>query len=287
MARGGGAGYCLLMRGGAPAAMGRSEPTASGRGSLVDDARRACPRVVGVPPRRPRWRPRARARSRSHRSLPATCAWRRGRRRRAGPRRRAGARPVPRGPRSAPHPARRRPWPGAAGAARTRRRSAAGRSSGRWSGRCPRTRREDGPDAPGGQRPGSMFARRSAAEVVPRDEDAPALYLAPVQHEVGVRLTVVGEAPVGEERLGEAPAVGRLEEPGRDDLVRVHVLGGERDDAARERLERLAHDAAFIAERGSLMTPLSAEAAAVSGEARNVRPPLPWRPSKLRLLVEM
>ena len=26
-------------------------------------------------------------------------------------------------------------------------------------------------------------------------------------------------------------------------------------------------------------------AAAVSGEARNVRPPLPWRPSKLRLLV--
>mgnify|MGYP003693575569 CR=1 FL=1 len=28
-----------------------------------------------------------------------------------------------------------------------------------------------------------------------------------------------------------------------------------------------------------------ADAAAVSGEARNVRPPLPWRPSKLRLLV--
>ena len=27
-------------------------------------------------------------------------------------------------------------------------------------------------------------------------------------------------------------------------------------------------------------------AAAVSGLARNVRPPLPWRPSKLRLLVE-
>ena len=37
--------------------------------------------------------------------------------------------------------------------------------------------------------------------------------------------------------------------------------------------------------RGSLTTPLMALAAAVSGEARNVRPPLPWRPSKLRLLV--
>ena len=37
--------------------------------------------------------------------------------------------------------------------------------------------------------------------------------------------------------------------------------------------------------RGSVTTPLMAVAAAVSGEARKVRPPLPWRPSKLRLLV--
>ena len=37
--------------------------------------------------------------------------------------------------------------------------------------------------------------------------------------------------------------------------------------------------------RGSVTTPVIADAAAVSGEARNVRPPLPWRPSKLRLRV--
>ena len=37
--------------------------------------------------------------------------------------------------------------------------------------------------------------------------------------------------------------------------------------------------------RGSVTRPLMAVAAAVSGLARNVRPPLPWRPSKLRLLV--
>ena len=37
--------------------------------------------------------------------------------------------------------------------------------------------------------------------------------------------------------------------------------------------------------RGSATTPAIADAAAVSGEARKVRPPLPWRPSKLRLLV--
>ena len=35
-----------------------------------------------------------------------------------------------------------------------------------------------------------------------------------------------------------------------------------------------------------MTTPASAVAAAVRGEARNVRAPLPWRPSKLRLLVD-
>ena len=62
----------------------------------------------------------------------------------------------------------------------------------------------------------------------------------------------------------------------------------------REHRERLAHVSARRSprgvsmpgrRRGSLTTPLIALAAAVSGEARNVRPPLPWRPSKLRLLV--
>src|SRR5262249_33627295 len=36
----------------------------------------------------------------------------------------------------------------------------------------------------------------------------------------------------------------------------------------------------------SVTTPVTADAAAVSGLARKVRPPGPWRPSKLRLLVE-
>src|ERR1051325_3654623 len=37
--------------------------------------------------------------------------------------------------------------------------------------------------------------------------------------------------------------------------------------------------------RTSVIRPVTAAAAAVSGDARNVRPPRPWRPSKLRLLV--
>mmetsp|Transcript_12172 Transcript_12172/g.37545 ORF Transcript_12172/g.37545 Transcript_12172/m.37545 type:complete len:272 (+) Transcript_12172:656-1471(+) len=38
--------------------------------------------------------------------------------------------------------------------------------------------------------------------------------------------------------------------------------------------------------RTSVSVPLTAAAAAMAGETRCVRPPLPWRPSKLRLLVE-
>ena len=41
-----------------------------------------------------------------------------------------------------------------------------------------------------------------------------------------------------------------------------------------------------IAAELSVPVAAMADAAAVSGLARNVRPPLPWRPSKLRLLVE-
>ena len=39
--------------------------------------------------------------------------------------------------------------------------------------------------------------------------------------------------------------------------------------------------------RGSVITPVSALAAAVRGEARKDRPPLPWRPSKFRFDVEI
>src|SRR5215831_15087894 len=40
-----------------------------------------------------------------------------------------------------------------------------------------------------------------------------------------------------------------------------------------------------MSSRGSVIAPLIAAAAAVSGLASTVRAPLPWRPSKFRLLV--
>ncbi len=65
---------------------------------------------------------------------------------------------------------------------------------------------------------------------------------------------------------------------------------GERDRVRRE-VRELSHVPVWHERRHdnivrtSVILPVIAAAAAVSGEARNVRPPLPWRPSKLRLLV--
>ena len=77
-----------------------------------------------------------------------------------------------------------------------------------------------------------------------------------------------------------------LEEARRDDLIGVDVVGAEHDGARGERGERAHRDTSVTgALRTSVTRPVTAAAAAVSGEARNVRPPLPCRPSKLRLLV--
>src|SRR5690606_35681330 len=66
-----------------------------------------------------------------------------------------------------------------------------------------------------------------------------------------------------------------------------NIVDREGDHLARELLDRFhyAYSRSPTSSRGSVITPLMAVAAAVSGLARKVRPPLPCRPSKLRLLV--
>src|SRR5206468_7153865 len=64
----------------------------------------------------------------------------------------------------------------------------------------------------------------------------------------------------------------------RNDLIGVDVVAHERHDLARK-----LHDSSS---RGSVTRPRTAEAAAVSGLAKKVRPPRPCRPSKLRFDVE-
>src|SRR4029079_17712680 len=67
-----------------------------------------------------------------------------------------------------------------------------------------------------------------------------------------------------------------------DDLVRVDVRAIEHGHAAGHHVDRLHHSHSLM----STKCPSLAAAAAISGETRCVRPPRPWRPSKLRFEVE-
>src|SRR4051812_33615645 len=131
--------------------------------------------------------------------------------------------------------------------------------------------RDDGPEAVVLQRPRRVLARRAAAEVGPGGEDR-------VGRQVPVR--VLG--PVVEQELAEAGPLDPLEELLGDDLVGVDVGAVEHADRARDLLHRIHQ----LHSRMSTKWPPIAAAAAIWGETRWVRPPRPWRPSKLRLDVE-
>src|SRR3954454_21865606 len=73
--------------------------------------------------------------------------------------------------------------------------------------------------------PRCVLARRAAAEVAARNEDARALRLRTVQLEARIL------APVEEEELAEAAALDVLQELLRDDLVGVDIRAVERDRA--------------------------------------------------------
>src|SRR5271157_40069 len=131
------------------------------------------------------------------------------------------------------------------------------------------------------QRPRSVLARAAAAEIVARQQHLRALPARLVQDEIGMGVPLGVVPPVVEKLLVQPQLGNGLQEARGDDLVGVHVVDGERNHAAFEIRERL-HSSVLT----SVTTPVRALAAAVSGLARNVRPPLPCRPSKLRLLVE-
>ena len=118
-----------------------------------------------------------------------------------------------------------------------------------------------------------------------RDEDRCATRVWRVERKLRSRPPLLVQPPVGKEMRAEAAAIDCLEKARRNDLVGIHVFSGQHDAARCERSEWLHHLRAHERLRTSAIAPVTAVAAAVSGLARNVRPPLPWRPSKLRLLV--
>src|SRR5687768_11187115 len=123
------------------------------------------------------------------------------------------------------------------------------------------------------QCPGRVLARRAAAEILAREQDARALVLRPVEHEVRIL------APLGEQAHRVARALDRRQVLLWDDLVGVDVGPVERRHDA-------VQDGELVHWLMSTKCPAIAAAAAIAGLTRWVRPPGPWRPSKLRLEVE-
>ena len=124
------------------------------------------------------------------------------------------------------------------------------------------------------QAPGRVLARGAAAEVLARDEDR-----------VGRQIPAGLLGPVVEQELAEARALDALEELLGHDLVGVDVGAVEVADGACD--DAVESDAiAQLQSRMSTKWPSIAAAAAICGETRWVRPPRPWRPSKLRFEVE-
>src|SRR5580698_1223603 len=126
-----------------------------------------------------------------------------------------------------------------------------------------------------------MFAGTAATEIIAGQQHLGILPACLIEDEIGLRIPLRIVAPVVEELAVETLLRSRLQEARRNDLVGVDVVDGERRHAAFEIGEWL-HSSVLT----SVTTPVRALAAAVSGLARNVRPPGPCRPSKLRLLVE-
>src|SRR5436190_3099605 len=131
--------------------------------------------------------------------------------------------------------------------------------------------RDDRAEAVVLQRPRRVLARGAAAEVPPGGQDRVAR-----QHPPGLL------GPVVEEELAEARALHSLEELLGDDLVGVDVGAVQDRDAAVDDGDRLHQLHSLM----STKWPSTAAAAAIWGETRWVRPPRPWRPSKLRFEVD-
>src|SRR4028119_745857 len=127
-----------------------------------------------------------------------------------------------------------------------------------------------------------MLAAGSTAEVLPGEQDDRTLVLGLVHHELRIL------SPRGEQKLPEAGALDTLERVARHDLVGVHVGVAQGERLPRNSLYRLHYNASAgtPSSDGEAKRPITAVAAATAGLTRCVLPPLPCRPSKLRLLVE-
>lgn len=124
-----------------------------------------------------------------------------------------------------------------------------------------------------------------AAEVRTRTDDRGFLKSRTVEDAAGPWRSVRIAAHVEEDPLRESGLVDAAQELLGHDLVGVAVVDRKRSGNGRERGE-FFHDAVPQSRRQSVNLPVTAAAAAIWGLTRWVRAPRPWRPSKLRFVVE-
>src|SRR5690606_9937233 len=140
-----------------------------------------------------------------------------------------------------------------------------------------------------------MLAAGTAAKVLPCQQYTGALVTGLIEHEVRVqrtngvvlpRVPLVEVAPLVEQVRAEAGTLDRLEKLLGNDLVGIDVRPIQRGHQAGMCGKGLhAPTSSASMSRTSTKWPAIAAAAAMAGLTRWVRPPLPCRPSKLRLDV--
>ena len=133
------------------------------------------------------------------------------------------------------------------------------------------------------ERPGGVLTGRTASEVVSCNEYLGPLGTGLVQDEIGPGIPLPVVPPVCKKFFAESCLVGDSQESSRDYLVGIDVRRRQ-DDGARFDDPNCFHGQSNNS-RASAIRPVTAVAAAVRGLAKNVRAPVPWRPSKFRLLV--
>jgi hypothetical protein len=105
-----------------------------------------------------------------------------------------------------------------------------------------------------------------------------------IKWEIWIEASIGQVTPPGKQSFDHSSFIRHLKIAGWDYLVGVHIIERQWNDARGKRFEWV-HKSKIVL--GSVIRPDIAVAAAVSGLARKVRPPVPCRPSKLRLLVLM